>query len=77
MISFNLCDLTHSFLGEDLLATCHLLHVAQYSFCCSRSSVDIETFDFPLFFQWKNTPFKSFLNKRLQSKLRNVKSALI
>ena len=39
--------------------------VAPYS-CCSPccSSVDIEALDFPLFSQWKNTPFKSFCKKK-------------
>ena len=38
--------------------------VAQYSFCSSCSSVDIETSDFALFFSRKNIPFKTFLKKK-------------
>ena len=57
--------------------------VAQEYFFSPCSSVDIETvdivdvdIDFTLFSQCENT-FKSFLNRKLQAKLHNMKSTVI
>ena len=51
---------------------------AQYNFCSSSSSVDIETF-FVLFSQWKNKHFFQVFvfKKNYRQKLNKVKSAVI
>ena len=68
---------THYFMHRVISLLYFVSVVAQYSFCSLCSSHDVETLDFLLLSRWKNTHFKSFLNKKLPSKLHKVKSAVI